>query len=162
MTDTSALPADSSEMSQANAALALQALARSGTARTKAARLRELLPEIEAAQAAGVKHVHILEALNAHGFALSMKSYSVMLHRLRHQRTRSPAASPGATSTVPAAPPPAAPPSSASVPQRPGAGPGPAAPHGPGPSAQAQAAAGQVGQPQRFDWEVLKNVPPEW
>lgn len=57
---------------------ALQALALASAARTKAARLRELLPEIEAAQAAGVKHEHIVQTLNAHGFALSMKSYSVM------------------------------------------------------------------------------------
>ena len=155
ITDTTSLPVDPGAISPAGAAQALQALARSSAARTKAARLRELLPEIEAAQAAGVKHVHILEALNAHGFALSMKSYSVMLHRLRYQRTRPPAAS-----TAPAAVPPAAPPSLASVPQRPGSGPAPTATHGQSPGAQALA--GQIGQPQRFDWEALKNVPPEW
>lgn len=132
---------------------ALQALSRSSTARTQVARLRELLPEIEAAQAAGVKHAHILETLNAHGFALSMKSYSVMLHRLRQARAKSAAA--GAPSAVPQAAPQAtaAPASSEKLSEAP---PPPAAAHAPGTGAR------KPGDPQRFDWDTLKDIPPQW
>lgn len=70
---------------------AIQALATSSTARTKMGRLRELLPQIEAAQAAGVTHQHILDTLNEQGFALDMKSYSVMLFRIRKRKTSEPA-----------------------------------------------------------------------
>lgn len=154
------------------AAQALQALSRSSAARTQMARLRELLPEIEAAQAAGVRHACIVQALNAHGFALSMKSYSVMLHRLRQQRARAGGASAAAQAPLSTAQvalgtpasgapqPPAVPQPSGPPPHRSDAGAAQAAT--PGQSASAQPAPGQVGQPQRFDWEALKNVPPQW
>jgi hypothetical protein len=129
------------------AAQALLALSRSSTARTQVARLRELLPEIEAAQAAGVKHQHILEALNAHGFALSMKAYSVMLYRLRQARARTPE-----TGAAAAAPPSVArtPATTEKTTQSPSAAPA-ASPTDPKP-----------GEPQRFDWDTLKNTPPQW
>jgi len=132
------------------AAQALLALSRSSTARTQVARLRELLPNIEAAQAAGVKHQHILESLNAHGFALSLKAYSVMLYRLRQARTKNPQASAAAaasqfTAQVPA---PATPTEKAA--QSPSAAPT-ASPTDPKP-----------GEPKRFDWDTLKNTPPQW
>lgn len=134
------------------AAQALQALSRSSTARTQVARLRELLPDIEAAQAAGVKHQHILEALNEHGFTLSMKAYSVMLYRLRQTRAKSagasvPTGAPQSAAQTPVAPATTGKPSDAQHP--------PAAP-GPSPSAP------KPGEPQRFDWDTLKNNPPEW
>ena len=102
------------------------------------ARLRELLPDIEAAQAAGVKHQHILDALNAHGFALSMKAYSVMLYRLRQARAKNPEAG------LPAR----APQFSLQAPVDNKAAPSPSDP--------------KPGAPQRFDWDSLKNDQPEW
>ena len=81
------------------AAAALRALASDGTKVTKkAARLRQLLPEIEALQAAGVSHEHILEALNKNGFDLKMSAYSSMLWRIRHGKVKA------APKSVPAVP----------------------------------------------------------
>jgi hypothetical protein len=125
-------------------------LSRSSAARTQVARLRELLPDIEAAQAAGVKHQHILEALNAHGFSLSMKAYSVMLYRLRQGRAKSAGASAASVVPQPAAQAPAAMSARASGAQHPPAAPG-ASPSAPKP-----------GEPQRFDWDELKKDQPEW
>ena len=130
------------------AAQALQALSRSSTARTQVARLRELLPDIEAAQAAGVRHAHILEALNAHGFALSLKAYSVMLYRLRQARAKKPEA--GAATGAPLSV--ARTPAAAAMPASAAQSPAPAA----SPSAL------KPGEPQRFDWDTLKNTPPQW
>lgn len=134
------------------AAQALQALSRSSTARTQVARLRELLPDIEAAQAAGVKHQHIVQALNAHGFTLSLKAYSVMLYRLRQARAQSAGASTASEAPQPAAQAPVAPAmaAKASSAQHPptAAGSSPSAP--------------KPGEPQRFDWDTLKNTPPQW
>jgi hypothetical protein len=166
MTDTTTTPAGPGAISPAGAAQALQALARSSAARTKAARLRELLPEIEAAQAAGVRHAHILETLNAHGLGLSMKSYSVMLHRLRQQRAKAGGANAPSNADQPAASVPAA--STLSVkasgkPQPPAAaGPGATHTHPACNATSGAAPALRPGQPQNFDWEALKNVPPEW
>ena len=130
------------------AAQALLALSRSSTARTQVARLRELLPNIEAAQAAGVKHQHILESLNAHGFALSLKAYSVMLHRLRQARAKNPQASAAAAASQFAAQVPAP----ATTTEKTAQSPSPAAsPTDPKP-----------GEPKRFDWDTLKNTPPQW
>jgi hypothetical protein len=132
-------------------AQALLALSRSNAARTKASRLRELLPEIDAAQAAGVKHEHILDALNAHGFDLSKKSYSVMLWRLRQQAKRL-----GAPSTAIA-------PASATTASGPSSADG-TSPSDPSSSAYTPAPqpAPKPGEPQRFDWDTLKNTRPEW
>jgi len=130
------------------AAQALLALSRSSTARTQVARLRELLPNIEAAQAAGVKHQHILESLNAHGFALSLKAYSVMLHRLRQARAKNPQASAATAASQFAAQVPAP----ATTTEKTAQSPSPAAsPTDPKP-----------GEPKRFDWDTLKNTPPQW
>lgn len=127
----------------------LHALSRSTTARTQMARLRELLPDIERAQATGVKHQHILEALNIHGFSLSMKSYSVMLFRLRQARAKS------AGARVPSG-----------VPQSPAQTPVALALNARGSGAASTTpAAGPTskpGAPQRFDWDHLKNNQPEW
>lgn len=59
--------------------VALEAL----TATTKAGRLRELMPTIEAKVAAGVRHEEILEALNANGFDLTERTYKTYLYRFR-------------------------------------------------------------------------------
>ena len=130
------------------AAQALLALSRSSTARTQVARLRELLPDIEAAQAAGVRHQHILDALNAHGFALSLKAYSVMLYRLRQARAKTPQAGTAAAAPLSVARTPVA----AATAEKAAQSPSPAASQ-PGP---------KPGEPQRFDWDTLKNTPPQW
>jgi hypothetical protein len=132
------------------AAQALQALSRSSTARTQVARLRELLPDIEAAQAAGVKHQHILESLNAHGFALSPKAYSVMLYRLRQARAKNPQAGAAAAAPLSVARTPAG-----------AAMPAPAA-QSPSAAPAASRTDPKPGEPQRFDWDTLKNTPPQW
>jgi hypothetical protein len=132
------------------AAQALLALSRSSTARTQVARLRELLPNIEAAQAAGVKHQHILESLNAHGFTLSLKAYSVMLHRLRQARAKNPQASAAAAASQFSAQVPAPATTTEKAAQSPSATPA-ASPTDPKP-----------GEPKRFDWDTLKNTPPQW
>jgi hypothetical protein len=134
------------------AAQALLALSRSSTARTQVARLRELLPEIEAAQAAGVKHQHILESLNAHGFALSMKAYSVMLYRLRQARAKNPEMGVAA----------AAPPSVARTPAAAAAAAAAAKKTTQSPSPAASPTDPKPGEPKRFDWDTLKNTPPQW
>lgn len=68
------------------AANALRALANDSSKVTKkTARLRQLLPEIDALQAAGVTHEAILEALNKNGFDLKMGAYSTMLWRIRNK-----------------------------------------------------------------------------
>jgi hypothetical protein len=71
------------------AAAALRALANDGTKVTKkTARLRQLMPEIDALQAAGVSHEAILEALNKTGLDLKMGAYSTMLWRIRHGKSK--------------------------------------------------------------------------
>lgn len=63
---------------------ALQALIASGSARTKMGFLRQVLPEIEAAQEAGITHEKILKTLNEQGFGVdSQKTYAAMLSRIR-------------------------------------------------------------------------------
>ncbi len=46
-------------------------------------RLRELLPEIEAAQIAGNTNKAIVETLNAQGLDITLASFPTMLHRAR-------------------------------------------------------------------------------
>ena len=53
------------------------------TATTKAGRLRELMPTIEAKVASGVRHEDILDALNSHGFDLTERTYKTYLYRFR-------------------------------------------------------------------------------
>ena len=61
----------------------LQRLATDSSKRSKAARLRDVLPDIEVAKAAGVKQSEIVKVLAASGLELSEKSLGVMLSRIR-------------------------------------------------------------------------------
>lgn len=70
-------------MEKTSAAAALLALAKGGEHRTKMGRLRELLPEIEAAQIAGNTNKTIVETLNAQGLDITVASFPTMLHRAR-------------------------------------------------------------------------------
>ena len=56
------------------------------SAMTKAARLRALMPLIEAKLAEGVRHAEIVLALNEQGFTLTEKTYRNYLHRQRKHR----------------------------------------------------------------------------
>ena len=63
---------------------ALKTLIESGTNRSKMGFLRAVLPQIEAAQEAGITHEKILKALNDQGFGVeSQKTYAAMLSRAR-------------------------------------------------------------------------------
>jgi hypothetical protein len=53
---------------------------------SKMRRFISVLPEIEAARDAGVKHQQIIEKLNEFEFSLTFKTYSVMLSRARKRR----------------------------------------------------------------------------
>lgn len=51
--------------------------------RTKTGRLRELLPEIEAAQAAGYSNEDIAKSLTSRGLEIDKKTLETMLYRIR-------------------------------------------------------------------------------
>lgn len=55
-------------------------------ARTKAGRLRGLMPMIEAKIRQGIRHVDIIRALNEQGFAISEYTYRSYLQRNRKNR----------------------------------------------------------------------------
>lgn len=60
------------------------------SATTKAARLRALMPLIEAKRAQGVRHAEIVAALNERGFELTEETYRNYLHRQRKRQRKSP------------------------------------------------------------------------
>ena len=66
----------------------LQALARDDSLRSKTARLRGMLSDVEATLAAGVSRGHVLEALNDHGFDMSLSTFATILKRLRAERSK--------------------------------------------------------------------------
>ncbi|MEJ7806874.1 MAG: hypothetical protein WKG03_13260 [Telluria sp.] len=51
--------------------------------RSKAARLRAVLPEVEAALAAGTSRARVLETLHAHGLEMTHAVFNTTLRRLR-------------------------------------------------------------------------------
>src|SRR2546430_6793963 len=55
-------------------------------ARTKAGRLRGLMPVIEAKVRQGIRHVDIIRALNEQGFAISEYTYRSYLQRYRKKQ----------------------------------------------------------------------------
>jgi hypothetical protein len=78
-----------------DAASALDALVKDkSTARSRSGVLRELLPQIEQAQNAGISHTQILTALNERGLGLNLKSYNTILWRIRHKAKKTGAAMP--------------------------------------------------------------------
>lgn len=62
---------------------ALVTLANGLEDRSKVAQLREVYPYIEAAKRAGFKNSKIVETLNAQGFDLTLKSFEMLLYRIR-------------------------------------------------------------------------------
>lgn len=65
----------------------LAALPEGGVKRTKTGRIRELLPEIEAAQAAGYANEDIAKALARQGLEVTKKTLETMLYRIRKERS---------------------------------------------------------------------------
>lgn len=70
-------------METASIAEALRALASDSKKRSKIGRLRELYPDIEIAQKAGVSNSAIVETLKTQGLDLTLKTFETMLYRLR-------------------------------------------------------------------------------
>jgi hypothetical protein len=59
-----------------------------GTKRTKTGKLRQILPQIESAQAAGVTLKQICAELNASGLTLTYPEMLVLLSRIRRQKRK--------------------------------------------------------------------------
>lgn len=59
--------------------------------RSEAARLRDLVDEIEVAIQAGVSHASIHKILLTHGFTMQLNSFTTMLGRIRKRRRTKPA-----------------------------------------------------------------------
>lgn len=64
----------------------LRALASDDSKRSKAARLRDVIDDVEAALAAGVSMYLVNEALAAHGLKLTLTTFKTMLQRIRKKR----------------------------------------------------------------------------
>lgn len=75
-------------MTKDSVADVLRALATGDKSRSETARLRDIVNEVEAALAAGVSRVAVLEALNAQGFTMTLKSFESALYRIRKKRTQ--------------------------------------------------------------------------
>ncbi|EIK0878841.1 hypothetical protein LJT71_005203, partial [Escherichia coli] len=54
--------------------------------RSKTGRIRERFAEIEEAQQQGIRNIDIVNALNAEGFDLTLKTFENILHRIRKER----------------------------------------------------------------------------
>ena len=63
----------------------LQVLAAAGKGRSKAGQLRRVLPDLEAALAAGATYAALLETLREHGLVMTLGTFKVTLSRLRAQ-----------------------------------------------------------------------------
>ena len=75
-------------MTKDSGADVLRALATGDKSRSETARLRDIVDEVEAALAAGVSRAAVLEALNAQGFTMTLKSFESALYRIRKKRTQ--------------------------------------------------------------------------
>ncbi|WP_157656026.1 hypothetical protein [Burkholderia ubonensis] len=78
-------------MSDSDLSAQLRALTKSPDQRSQTARLRDVLPDVEAAIAAGVRHEHILNTLHNGGFTFTMSGFKQALRRLRARSERAPA-----------------------------------------------------------------------
>lgn len=64
----------------------LRALASDDKKRSKAARLRDVIDEVEAALAAGVPQATVVEELTNQGLEMTLSSFKTMLLRIRQKR----------------------------------------------------------------------------
>lgn len=76
----------------------LRSLASDDKKRSKAARLRDVIDDVEAALAAGVPRATVIEELKNHGLEMSLASFETALKRIRKKRGK-----PSTTGTKPAA-----------------------------------------------------------
>ena len=83
------------ESSLEEARQGIRNLAERPAAPSLAARIRQLLPDIEHAQACGVSRSEIVEELRRHGLAVSEKYFATALSRARRKRTDAPGKDPG-------------------------------------------------------------------
>ena len=72
----------------------LRTLAQSDEARSKTARLRDVIEDVETALAAGVSRERIVQELGRHGLEMSLATFAGTLRRLRKRRRASPALPP--------------------------------------------------------------------
>jgi hypothetical protein len=79
----------------------LRALASDDKKRTKAARLRDVIDDVEAALAAGVSRAAVVDELKANNLELTMRTFETMLRRIRAKRGKSVHQPPGPTAAVP-------------------------------------------------------------
>lgn len=64
----------------------LRALASDDTGRSKAARLRDVIDDVEAALAAGVSRASVVEELTNHGLEMTLATFETTLKRIRQKR----------------------------------------------------------------------------
>ena len=64
----------------------LRALASDDKKRSKAARLRDVVDDVEAALAAGVQRALVVEELAKHGLEMSLATFETTLRRIRQKR----------------------------------------------------------------------------
>ncbi|EDW8942669.1 hypothetical protein A4O59_004296 [Salmonella enterica subsp. enterica] len=64
-----------------------EALLAKNVTRSKTGRIRERFAEIEEAQQQGIRNIDIVNALNAEGLDLTLKTFENILHRIRKERT---------------------------------------------------------------------------
>jgi hypothetical protein len=74
----------------------LQALAAADEKRSKAARLRDVLEDVEMALAAGAKRIDVLAELEAQGLRMSLATFETTLKRLRAKQRQTATPSPAA------------------------------------------------------------------
>jgi hypothetical protein len=72
----------------------LRALA-SGDKRSKAARLRDVIDDVEAALAAGVSRASVVEELTKHGLEMTLATFGATLERIRRQKRGRPSITAG-------------------------------------------------------------------
>jgi hypothetical protein len=75
-------------MDQSALSQTLQTLAKASKGRSKAARLRDVLGDVEAALAAGVTHVAVIAALKQQGLDMTLGTFQGTLKRLRMQSAK--------------------------------------------------------------------------
>lgn len=134
-------------METEKAAESLRGLASSADVnRSKIGRIRELVPHIEDAKAAGVSLEKVLETLNANGLDMKMQSFKSMLYRIRKEKKKLPAAN--AANATPKNE------AKAQVQQT---------QLNKAQANESPAPAGtKVGEPKRFEWDPKNAEKPEW
>lgn len=78
-----------------------------GPARSKKARLKEIIDEVEAAKTEGLSHKQIVAILESRGLCFTLGTFEITRHRILKERQKSVPVAPVApkASTTPAAPP---------------------------------------------------------